>query len=188
MELHPDAFSSGQILSKLWLAEALEQVIDKYNFCQPRKILCLGGWYGIMNFVLQARNKIQIESYRSLDIDPEVERLADLVNNSWEWQDWKFKAITGDANNFKYSQDQFNTVINTSTEHLESKDWFDLIPSGCLVALQSNNMLHEEHCHNHTSLADLRKEYLLSEIYFAGEKIFEYPTWQFTRFMIIGKK
>lgn len=183
-----DAFSSGQILSKIWLAEKLESVIVYNNLHQPRKILCLGGWYGVINFILRSRNNIEIEKFRSLDIDHEACDTADKINNLWEWQNWQFKSICTDANTFEYSKDDFDTVINTSVEHIESKEWFDRIPSGTLVVLQSNNMKHDDHCHNHATLEELLEEFPISNTLFQGQKHFQYPSWEFFRFMHIGIK
>ena len=158
-----DAFSSGQVLSKVWLAESLEKVVELNLLAQPRQILCLGGWYGLTNFILRIRNRIKIKNFRSLDIDPEVEKIADKINNSWEWQDWQFKSITGDANDFHYTIDDFDTVINTSVEHIESRKWFENIPKDCLVVLQSNDMPHEDHTECHSNLDEFVKEFNLSE-------------------------
>lgn len=187
MDINPDAFSSGQIGSKIWLAEELEKIIKIENI-PPVKILCLGGWYGIINFILQARGNIQIDKFRSIDIDSSVETVADKINNLWEWQDWNFKAITDDANTFRYSIKDFNVVINTSIEHIESKKWFEHIEKDTIIVMQSNNMNHDDHCRNHDSLEELEKDFPLSTIMFRGEKRFDYPNWSFTRFMIIGKK
>jgi len=64
---------------------------------------------------------LNIALFRSIDIDPEVEKIANTINNLWERQDWKFKALTEDANDFQYSPDDFNLIINTSIEHMDSK-------------------------------------------------------------------
>lgn len=183
-----DAFSSGQILSKIWLAERLENVIEYNDLSQPRKILCLGGWYGLTNFILRTRNNIKIEKFRSLDIDQEACNIADKINNSWEWQQWQFKSICDDANMYSYELEDFDTVINTSVEHIETTDWFDLIPNGALVALQSNDMPHEDHAANHHSLKEFVDSFPLNENLFQGEKLFQYTDWSFRRFMIIGIK
>lgn len=183
-----DAFSSGQILSKIWLAESLEKVIELNVLTQPRNILCLGGWYGLTNFILRTRNRIKVKKFRSLDIDPKVAEIADKINNSWEWQDWQFKSITGNADEFLYTLEDFDTVINTSVEHMESQQWFENIPGGSLVALQSNDMPHEDHLGCHSDLDGFIKEFDLSETFFTGEKLFCYPDWSFRRFMIIGIK
>lgn len=187
MIIDKDSFASGQIGSKIWLAETFEAVIKKAG--NPKlRILCLGGWYGITNFILRCRNNLNIEKYRSLDIDTTVEEVADTVNNLWVWNEWEFKAITGDANSFQYSLDDFNVVINTSVEHMETSQWFDNIPKGCYVILQSNNMDHEDHFHNHQSVQEMVDEYPLNQVLFADEMEFKYPDWGFKRFMVIGKK
>jgi hypothetical protein len=188
MLLDKDAFSSGQVLSKLWLAEELEKAVIGNNLSQPLRILCFGGWYGVVNFMLRSRSNVHIENFKSVDLDPIACENADLFNEAWVWQSWQFKAICDDANTFSYSPLEFNTVINTSIEHIEGHQWFDRIPKNTLVALQSNNMAHDDHCHNHSSLDDFRKEFDISHVLFSGEKLFEYPSWSFKRFMIIGIK
>jgi len=187
MLIDKDAFSSGQIGSKLWLAKELETVI-KTEGNPTLNILCLGGWYSVTNFILQTRGNLKIEKFRSIDIDPSVETIADMINNLWEWQDWRFKSITADANDFYYSLEDFNLVINTSVEHIDSLRWFENIPKGCYVVLQSNNMEHEDHSNNHKSLDDMVDEFHLNQLLYKGELLFTYPNWQFTRFMLIGKK
>jgi len=188
MIIDKDAFSSGQILSKIWLAEELEFVIKKLKFQPPLRILILGGWYGLTNFILQIRSNLNIEKIRSIDLDQDSCENADLINNLWVWQEWKFKSLVDDANYFEYSKEDFNLIINTSVEHIDSKKWFDKIPNDTLVVLQSNNMDHEDHCRNHLSCEDLLLDFPLNKVYFSGEKLFEYPSWSFKRFMIIGKK
>ena len=187
MEIDKDSFSSGQIGSKIWLAESLEKII-KEEGNPSLKILCLGGWYGLINFILRSRNNLNIDVFRSIDIDESVEEVADIINNLWVWKEWQFKALTADANSFQYSANDFNIVINTSVEHMESLQWFDNIPKGCYVVLQSNNMEHEDHFHNHQTLTEMIDEFPLDQVLFANELEFKYPSWGFKRFMIIGKK
>jgi hypothetical protein len=107
-----------------------------------------------------------------------------MINENWVWQDWKFKAITGDCNTF---QTEFRgLIINTSTEHFESMDWFNNLSKGTKVVLQGNNMNHGDHSSNITTLEEFKNKYPLSEYAYCGEKEFVYPDWNFTRFMIIG--
>jgi hypothetical protein len=188
MILDKDAFSSGQVLSKTWLAEELERAVIDADLRLPLSILCLGGWYGITNFILRSRSSIEIEKFRSVDLDQDACNMADKLNEAWVWQNWQFKSVCHDANTFSYTGEEFNTVINTSVEHIESKQWFDNIPAGTLVALQSNNMQHDDHCHNHRSLAEFQLDFPLTATFYEGEKTFNYPNWNFTRFMIIGLK
>ena len=102
------------------------------------------------------------------------------------WQEWKFKAFTQDCNN--YEGQYGDIIINTSTEHFESMDWFDKIKPGTRVILQGNNMPHDDHRIHSDNLKSFKKMYPLSKIDFAGQKDFNYDTWGFSRFMLIGKK
>jgi hypothetical protein len=176
-----DAFSSGQIGSKIWLCEELERTGWTSNLTY-----IYAGWYGITAFLLLSRGKFDVNRIRSLDIDPTCESIADMINENWVWQDWKFKAFTQDCNNF---EGQFgDLIINTSTEHFESMGWFDRIPAGTRVILQGNNMPHDDHIVHSATLSEFIIQYPLSNILYQGELLFVYPEWKFTRYMIIGIK
>lgn len=179
--INKDAFSSGQIGSKIWLCEELERLGWKSDLAY-----IYGGWYGLTAFLLLSRGKFQVNKIRSLDIDPACEPMADMINENWVWQDWKFKAFTQDCNNFEGQYGDL--VINTSTEHFESKQWFDRLPIGTKVILQGNNMPHYDHVIHSETLEDFVSEYPLSSIAFKGEKEFVYPNWSFKRYMVIGIK
>lgn len=181
MNVDKDAFSSGQIGSKIWLCEELERLGWRSNLTY-----IYGGWHGLTAFLLLSRGKFQVNKIRSLDIDPNCAAVADMINENWVWQDWKFKAFTQDCNNI---EGQYaDLIINTSTEHFESMEWFNRIPRGTNIILQGNNMPHDDHIVHSKNLEDFVEHYPLSKIAFAGEKEFKYPDWSFTRFMIIGVK
>lgn len=181
MQIDKDAFSSGQIGSKLWLCEELENL----NW---RSIVThvYGGWIGVLPFLLLSRGKFVVDRIESYDIDPTCQLVADAINENWVWQNWKFKARTADCNTL--ISRHADLIINTSTEHFESLLWFNNIASGTRVILQGNNMKHADHVVYTETLEDFKKEYNLSEIVYEGTKEFNYPTWNFTRFMIIGVK
>ena len=73
-------------------------------------------------------------------------------------------------------------------EHIESLDWFYAIPDGTLVALQSNDMPHDDHVHNHSTLDEFSNIFRLSDTVHVSSKDFIYPDWKFKRFMKIGVK
>ena len=183
MILNPDAFSSGQIGSKIWLCEELERLFDRVDH-----IWIYGGWHGITAFLLKSRGNIEVDKIKSWDIDPECERIADVINENWVWQDWAFKAYTGDCNELQPAPGLPDLIINTSTEHFESRQWWDRIPRGTMVALQGNDMPHDDHHVHSSSLTDFARSFPLSITYFVGQKDFDYTTWKFSRFMVIGKK
>lgn len=181
MIINKDAFSSGQMGSKIWLCEELERLGWRSNLTH-----IYGGWYGVTALLLLSRGKFQVNKIRSFDIDPECEPVADMINENWVWQEWKFKAFTQDCN--KFEGQYADLVINTSTEHFESKEWFDRLPSGTNIVLQGNNMPHDDHVIHSDSIEEFKSHYPLSKINYAGEKEFVYPNWKFTRYMIIGVK
>jgi hypothetical protein len=181
LRVHKDSFSSGQVGSKIWLCEELE----KLNWTSDLTYI-YGGWYAITAFLLLSRGKFQVNKIRSLDIDPDCEEVADRINENWVWQDWKFKAFTQDCN--KFEGQYGDLIINTSTEHFDTKDWFESIPIGTRVVLQGNDMPHDDHVIHSNNLDDFKTHYPLSEVVYEGEKSFVYPNWSFKRFMIIGVK
>jgi hypothetical protein len=181
LSVDKDAFSSGQIGSKIWLCEELE----KLNW-QSNLTYIYGGWYGITAFLLLSRGKFWVDQIQSFDIDSSCEAVADMINENWVWQEWKFKAYTLDCNG--HVRGEPDLIINTSTEHFKSMAWFDCVPAGTRVILQGNNMPHNDHHVHSNSKEDFALQFPLREINFLGEKQFVYPSWQFTRYMLIGTK
>jgi hypothetical protein len=186
--INSDAFSSGQISSKLWLCKELENLgIDN-----PAVIWIYGGWYGMSAMLLLSRENFPIKHIRNFDLDPDCAAIADTLLENWVWQEWKFKAFTADCNQLSTTGGEYGAppdlVINTSTEHFISNDWFDNIPLGTMVALQSNNMPHDDHHSCMTNEMDLAREFPISKISYIGSLDFSYPAWTFTRYMMIGTK
>lgn len=190
MHLDKDAFASGQVGSKIWLAENLENCVSKLNlqgeFIHSLKIVMLGGWYGVTNFILQSRKNLNIEYVRSVDIDAEACANADLLNENWVWKNWQFKSMCQDANYTELFD--YDIIINSSIEHIPTLQWWENIPEGKLVVLQSNNMIHDDHVFNHSSQEEFSQDFDLTTTLYLGEKLFQYTDWQFKRFMKIGIK
>jgi hypothetical protein len=181
MNVNKDAFSSGQVGSKIWLCEELERTGWTSDLTY-----IYGGWHGVLGFLLLSRGKFQVNKIRSLDIDPTCEPVADMLNENWVWQDWKFKAFTQDCNT--YEGQYGDLIINTSTEHFDTMEWFDRIKPGTRVILQGNNMPHDDHVVHTNSIDEFVKHYSLTSVVYSGEKHFQYPTWEFFRYMVIGIK
>lgn len=181
ISLNQDAFSSGQVSSKLWLIQQLEDQFDSID-----SIIIYGGWYAVTAFLILTRDNLKVNKIKSYDVDPACEPIADMINENYVWQNWKFKAYTADCNKMKY--EPADLIINTSTEHFDSNTWFDNIPQGTLVALQGNNMIHDDHHSNFKSLSQFKKTYNLQNYLYVGEREFTYPDWSFTRYMTIGTK
>ena len=145
-----DCFSRGQLQSKIWLVEEL----SKLNVELGTVFLC-AGWYSILAVML-FESGIKLDKIRSFDIDPNTVDIAEVFNKPWVKNDWKFKSVVEDILNINYNTHTYTvkrsngstcsltdtptTIINTSCEHIENfPEWFNKIPLGKLVILQSNN-------------------------------------------------
>ena len=187
LKIDADAFSAGQIESKIWAAEQLESIVNDLDI-GPLRMYVLGGWYSLLHFILSVRKNIDIEYCRSVDLDPIVSYNANKINNSWELQDWKFRAYPFDANNVIYAQEKINCVINTSTEHFDNNNWFENIDEGTLVLLQGNDLIIDDHVSRPESLEYFINKYPVKNLKFSGTMNFQFKNMSYNRHMIIGIK
>ena len=191
MDIDVDAFSSSQMGSKIWLVSKLEECLAGFKQRPDKgyRIWILAGWYGVTNLIIRTRHIIPVEHVHSIDCDPSCEPRADRINKFWEWQGWQFKAHTADANKLVYNRDNCpHIVINSSVEHFTSREWFDRIPKGTLVAMQACDLPHDSHVAAYACTEDLLREFQLSEFLYSGSLVFSYPEKDLTRFMVIGVK
>ena len=196
-----DAFSRGQLRSKLWVSDTVNDLdIDLGDM-----VYVCAGWYGVLPAILFERNKV--EAIRSFDIDASCSLPAETLNRNFVQDDWKFKASTMDvkdliyAGEFEYETLKYNgdketitdgspsCVINTSCEHIEDFDkWWSGIPDGMLVIMQNNDFDDEEE-HDHaddtvTSLEEFAKRLNVSETLYEGTLALD----KYNRYMVIGIK
>ena len=176
-----DAFSNGQVDSKLWLCRELEELGWDSDLTH-----IYGGWYGVLAFLLLSREKFRVSRIESFDLDPAAEAVADMINENWVIKEWKFKAFTLDCN--RGVRGNPDLIINTSSEHFESMEWFNNIKPGTRVIIQGNNMPHDDHVVHLQTLDDFVNHYPLTEISYQGSLDFFYPDWEFTRYMVMGVK
>jgi hypothetical protein len=181
-----DAFSHGQIRSKLWLCEKLEKRMPK-----NATIAILGGWYNILGFLLLARNQNKISSILNIDIDPSSVDIANKLTEGWMiGTDSKINNIVDDVNTYNYQG--FDVVINCSPEHMANSDWFNNITAGTTVCLQSSDIDINDDIWKVTnpnkSMDDFIKKYPLSRMLYKDSIEFIYGDWGYKRFMIIGIK
>jgi hypothetical protein len=199
-DLDYNCFSKGQLKSKEWLIEVLDDIRRVENI-HLGIIYVLCGWYGILPAMLFLKFEM-IPRIRSFDINPECERIADQINKTYSSNNWKFKAIIQDIHDINFEKhswkcwsnknnrmsrpltDTPTTIINTSCEHT-GVDWFHNIPGGKFVILQSNDSLEEEgHINPMTDLEEFTMTYPLNTIYYRGVMNFN----EYKRFMLIGVK
>ena len=175
------ALNKNQIASKMWLAEALADTVGR----DLGSVLILGGWFGVLSAVLLHDPRFTIARVVSLDIDPRCADIA-LALNATGASAGKFSPLTGDMLEYDYRNATADLIVNTSCEHVERLDrWYERIPSGQLLALQSNDYFAcSEHVNCVTDLASFRAQVPMRELLFAGERKFR----RYVRFMLIGRK
>ena len=172
-----------QVQSKLWLIDQLAKWCDLSSV----SLVVLGGWYGILSLLLNWRLPVPPAQMVSIDIDAAAceagERIVGSLFSNVEYQ-------CADAMDLNYSSLGLRTppvVINTVCEHLQDvHGWWDRIPPGQLVALQSNNW---RVCPDHVSAVDsideFKQQLPLTDTYFEGT--LHLPSW-FDRYMLIGRR
>jgi hypothetical protein len=180
-----DAFSHGQIDSKLWLCDLLEPQL-KSN-C---KIAIAGSWYNLLSLLMLSRRSHGYQLIRGIDIDSEAVKVADKICNAWTMRENRIvDNCVADAGTFDYTD--FDCVINCSVEHMAS-DWFSQVAPDTLVCIQSSDVIDPEYpwliTNPNPDMETLVKKYPLSQTLYQGEKEINYGSWGYKRFMIIGKR
>ena len=202
VELYPEpylahALGKNQLASKKWLLDEVLRAVG------PRlgTVYVLGGWKGVLGALLLSDRRFQVDRVLSFDIDPDCEAAADTMNAS-HVPAGRFKALTADMYTMDYGRGVFagrdaeggsleieaepDLVVNTSCEHLDRfGQWYERIPAGTLLALQSNdNFAVDVHVNCVEDLEAFKRQAPMREVLFAGEL----PRKRYTRFMLIGRK
>ena len=207
MNVYPDidwlnVLSRGQLDSKIWLISELEKLDVELGTFLGTIFLC-GGWYASLALMM-FNSKLKFRKIRSFDIDPLCFDIAETLNKEFVLENWKFKAVTenihainyenhtwqcwSNVNNrmSEYIADTPDTIINTSCEHIENfNKWYDLIPSGKLVVLQSNNYFElEEHIICVKDIKEFKEQCPMQDLLYSGAIKLQ----KYNRFMLIGMK
>jgi hypothetical protein len=165
------SFESGLILNKLWLIHELKKIQDQFS-----TIYILGSWYGNMSILL-AKSQIQYDHIVNVDSDPQVVRGSQRIARAMGLDD-RIEPMVQDANRLDYRQlDEDGLVINTSCHDMENLGWFDHIPDGVMVALQSRDDVDHD-------LSD----YDLSRTLYQGTRSAEDPETDYRSVLRIGVK
>lgn len=157
------SFSENQLQCKNWLVTELNKVH------KPSNILILGSWYATPFLMAYPDAKITC-----VDLDLQVtitgQKLADNLGVNATF-------IHGNA--AKFDMRGYDTVINTSCEHMPDLEYKEGYP---IYALQSNNYYGiEGHVNCKDSLVDFIESTNLHQIY-SGELERD----KYTRYMVIG--
>lgn len=193
-EIWEDCFSRGQLQSKQWLVQELERVDANLG-----TVFLCAGWYATLATML-FESKLTVDKIRSFDIDPSCTSIANTFNKPWVINNWRFQASVEDICDINYTNhtytvtrsngstvelsDSPDTIINTSCEHISNfAEWYNSIPKGKLVVLQSNNYFEvEEHVNCVVDNNDFSRMAPMTQELYDGHLDLE----KYTRFMRIG--
>lgn len=195
-QMDPDCMSRSQIRCKQWLV----QQVKKHQLDLGTVFLC-AGWYGILATMI-FESGINVDKIRNFDIDDSCRTIAEKINHPWVIDDWKYKHCTQDIYDINYDThvyyvkrgngteceltDSPDTIINTSCEHIENFDkWYECIPKGKLIILQTNNYFEiKEHVNCVKNIDEFIEQTPMSKRLFQGSL----DTPKYTRFMTFGYK
>jgi hypothetical protein len=197
-----DAYSRGQVKSKIWLAKELANVKKDFD-----TVYLLAGWYGQLVKYLDCA-EVSYNKVRSFDIDSAACRMSDRVFNIDKINGYTVKSVeldvtdtdwiysTGCQYNVKnYTNDTVfsektmpDLIINTSAEHFDSS-WYKKfvnkkLPTNPLFVIQTNNFFDvSEHINCVNDLEEMKNKFPMSEILYQGHL----DLIGYKRFMLIGR-
>ena len=173
------SFTHDLIASKVWLLDQLARIAPRVG-----TVYVLGSWYGNLGVLLALDPVIRYKRLINVETNRQFlqasRRIQDYVGmNNTEY-------MLADANTLDYRQlGSDGVVINTSLTDMPGQAWFDRIPAGTLVAMQSRD--HDPGNEAH-STQDIMDRYPLSEIIYDGKLELADPETAYTRYMAIGIK
>lgn len=186
LPLNMDAFSDGQMKSKIWLCENLESLYANQFF---EKVYIYGSWYGLLPWMLLIRGKLRFQSLVLCELDLQALETSRKVLDHWKIQDFPITFYHGDCTNLSSQVSEKDLLINTSCEHMQDLKWWTQLPAQTNFALQSTDMKHETHIQTVSSLSEWQKDLgPCSKMLYTGCLEFVYPSFQFHRWMAIGSK
>lgn len=192
-----EAFSKGQIISKVWMLHTLINIRNVRNSLTMTwpglKIALLGCWIALP--VEELLSEFFVDRIYGFDIDPEAIRLAEQFNEIRVRDEWKFKGVVADVTTLNTKDMLFETggelinfcpdlIINTSAEHMDDT-WFETADEKQLIVVQSNNDPNlEGHINTCASFEEFDKKYPMRDAVAQGTLTLP----NYTRFMKIGFK
>ena len=172
-EFSPDtvsgSFDRGLVFNKLWMIHELAKIKDTFS-----TIYILGSWYGNLSILL-ARSDIDYKHIVNVDTDAKRVRQGQAIAKQMHVAD-RIESMVADANELDYRQlDRDGLVVNCSIHDMPNSGWFDHIPRGVMVALQSRTDVDHD-----------INSYALKTILYDGTKQLADPETEYTSLLRIG--
>lgn len=184
-----ESFYHGLIKSKLWLCEQLE--LATYHLQNPT-LHILGCWDNLLGFMLLTRKPTFYSTVYGYDINPEAIDNANKICDMWKYESPKVYNIVQDVNEYDYSSHTHSIFINCSIDQMDSNSWYDSVPNGSLVCIQTTNMTDPDFPwyikQTTNSLDDLVNRFNFTTLIYSGTKHIQYKEHGYKRYMIIGCK
>ena len=165
------------ILSKLWICEQLKELKET----RFSTIYILGSWYGNLGFVLK-RQDIKFKKIINVDHD---QRQIEVTDRIYKQLKIPSENMWADANTVDFRQaDDKSAIINTSVQDIDPDRWFDNMPKGPLVILQSRNNSEQ----GYPDLKTFDERFPMTNTMYVNQREFKDPETDYLRFMKIGIK
>ena len=173
------SFTHDLIKSKVWLLTELARIAPEVG-----TVYVLGSWYGNLGVLLALDPVIRFKQLINVETDQKFLQTSKRIHNRLGMRNTEY--MLADANNLDYRQlGRDGVVINTSLTDMPGQAWFDRIPAGTLVVMQSRDHDLGNAAH---STQDIIDRFPLSEVIYDGELKLQDPETQYTRYMVIGIK
>ena len=173
------SFTHDLIASKVWLLTELARIAP-----QVGTVYVLGSWYGNLGVLLALDPVIKYKKLINVEADKKFLQASKRIHNHLGMGNTEY--MLADANTLDYRQlGPDGVVINTSLTDMPGQAWFDRIPAGTLVVMQSRD---HDPGNAAQSTQDIVDRYPLSEIIYDGQIELEDPETVYTRYMVIGVK
>ena len=186
-----ESFYHGLIKSKIWLCKELETAIDCECITNPT-LHILGCWDNLLAFMLLTRKSDYYNVVYGYDINPEAIANANKVCDMWKYESPKVYNYIQDVNDYDYSTHTNSIFINCSIDQMDSNNWYNSIPIGSLVCIQTTNMKDPDFPwfirQTTDSLDELVDRFKLGNLLYSGVETIPYDTSNYKRYMIIGTK
>jgi hypothetical protein len=174
-----DSFSKDLVKSKTWLATELAKIRTDF-----KNVYVLGSWYGNLSLILFQEHKIKFQHLYNVDVNEDAlmqgEELAKSLGIAHD-----IDIVHKNANDVVYRTPSL--IINTSVNNIENAGWFENIPEGTLVVLQSRNK-DPGGVNHYNSAAELEATYPLSKVLYSDKLRLQEKQGSYARFMVIGIK
>ena len=173
------SFTHDLNTSKVWLLQELARIQPDIGTAY-----ILGSWFG--NISLYMRLLPLVKPTRTINVERDRSMLAQSRRMLDHIGADDVEHMLADANDLDYRQlGNDGVVINTSLTDMPGRAWFDRIPPGTRVVMQSRD---HDPGQRFLSTQDILDKFPLTTVESQGKLELQDPETDYTRFMVIGTK